>query len=46
MLDRESTISEKDLDLMPTTDDPEEVVKYINNYYAEKVRELGPNYEL
>ncbi len=46
MLEKEHNISEKDLDLMPITDDPEEVVRIINGYYAEKSTELGPNYEL
>jgi uncharacterized protein (TIGR00730 family) len=46
MLEKEKNINAVDLDLMPLTDDPEEVVKIINGFYAEKSSELGPNYEL
>jgi len=46
MLEREKNINAVDLDLMPLTDDPEEVVRIINGFYAEKSSELGPNYEL
>jgi hypothetical protein len=28
------------------TDDPDEVVQYINRFYAENVEELSPNFEL
>lgn len=46
MLEKEKNINAVDLDLMPLTDDPEEVVRIINGFYAEKSSELGPNYEL
>ena len=46
MLEEENNISPKDLDLMPIVDSPEEVIQIINDFYAERVRELGPNYEL
>lgn len=46
MLEKEKNINAVDFDLMPLTDDPEEVVKIINGFYAEKSSELGPNYEL
>ncbi len=45
MLEKENNISPKDLDLMPITDDIEEVVKIINDYYQNPER-LIPNYEL
>lgn len=47
MLEKEQNISPKDLELFPITDDPEEVVRYINDFYAgERSSELKPNYEL
>jgi uncharacterized protein (TIGR00730 family) len=47
MLKEYGNISEKDLDLLPITDDIEEVIKYINDFYAEDGgHELTPNYEL
>jgi uncharacterized protein (TIGR00730 family) len=46
MLEKEKNINPIDLELMPVTDDPEEVVRIINGFYAEKSSELGPNYEL
>ncbi len=45
MLEQENNISPKDLDLMPITDDIEEVVQIINDYYKNTDR-LKPNYEL
>ncbi|MBR9921394.1 MAG: TIGR00730 family Rossman fold protein [Bacteroidetes bacterium] len=45
MLGKENNISPGDLDLLPLTDDPEEVVKLINDFYDES-HELKPNYEL
>jgi uncharacterized protein (TIGR00730 family) len=40
-------IAEADLDLLRITDDPAEVVRYINDFYAEgKPNMLKPNYEL
>lgn len=47
MLEKENNISPKDLDLIPITDDPDEVVSIINDFYAgEKGGKLEPNYEL
>lgn len=47
MLDREKNIGPKDLDLIPVTDDPEVVVKIINDFYSEgEDHRLSPNYEL
>jgi uncharacterized protein (TIGR00730 family) len=46
MLEQYHNISPEDLDLMPITDEPEDVVRLINEFYAEQARELGPNYEL
>jgi uncharacterized protein (TIGR00730 family) len=45
MLEKENNISPKDLELLPTTDDPKEVIRIINDFYAE-THELKPNYEL
>lgn len=44
----ENNISEKDLDLLPITDDVEEVVKIINDFYSDQEggNKLEPNYEL
>jgi uncharacterized protein (TIGR00730 family) len=39
------TISPGDIDLMPITDDPHEVIHIINNFYDVE-HELKPNYEL
>ncbi len=47
MLGQEKNISASDLDLMPIIDDPEEVVKYISDFYSgEGEKKLKPNYEL
>lgn len=47
MLGEENNISEKDLDLIPMTDDIEEIVRIIDTYYAgEQSPNLKPNYEL
>jgi uncharacterized protein (TIGR00730 family) len=46
MLEKANNINPNDLDLMPIVDTPEEVIEIINKFYAERVRELGPNYEL
>ncbi len=45
MLEKENNIHEKDLDLFLLTDDIEEVIDYINDFYASK-NVLKPNYEL
>lgn len=47
MLGVENNIAEKDLDLIPITDDIEEVVDIINSFYSgEQSTNLKPNYEL
>lgn len=46
MLEKEHNISPADMDLIPITDSPEEVVRIINDFYERRVSELGPNYEL
>lgn len=46
MLEQENNISPPDLDLMPITDSPEEVVQIVNDFYSQKAGELSPNYEL
>jgi len=47
MLKQEKNISPQDLDLMPILDDPDEIVKYISDFYSgEGETELKPNYEL
>jgi len=45
MLDKHSTISPKDLDLMTLTDDIEEVIKEINGFYGKDTHTLKPNFE-
>ncbi len=45
MLGEENNINEKDLDLFLITDDTEETIKYINDFYA-TTNVLKPNYEL
>ena len=47
MLEQAQNISAKDLDLIPITDDPDEVLKIINDFYSDdKDSSLSPNYEL
>ena len=47
MLEKEHNIKASDLELMPVTDDPEEVVRYISEFYAgEHESRLRPNLEL
>lgn len=47
MLESEHNINPKDLDLIPITDDIEEVVRIINTFYTvERQGKLKPNYEL
>lgn len=46
MLEQEGNISPDDMDLIPITDDPEEVVRIINEFYAGHDDRLKPNYEL
>ena len=45
MLEKENNISPGDIDLIPMTDSPEEVVRMIRDFY-EKGNMLEPNYEL
>jgi hypothetical protein len=40
------TISPKDMDLIPVTDDIDEVIKIINDYYLDKQHLLQPNYNM
>ena len=44
MLNRFGNISEKDLDLFLLTDDQEEAITYINNFYDIQQHELMPNF--
>lgn len=47
MLGKANNISEKDLDLMPITDSPDEVLRLINDFYSEgQDSKLSPNFEL
>ncbi len=49
MAEEYHTVNADDLDLLPVTDDPEEVVRYINAFYSEgedSQGELVPNYNL
>jgi uncharacterized protein (TIGR00730 family) len=46
MLEKENNISREDLDLIPIMDDPDDVVKYINDFYADRDDLLSPNYNL
>jgi uncharacterized protein (TIGR00730 family) len=43
MLTAENNINKDDLLLMPILDDPDEIVTYINNFYAERDDLLSPN---
>ena len=46
MLHQEGNISADDMNLIPITDDPEEVVKIIHDFYSGHDEKLVPNYEL
>ncbi len=46
MLERENNINAADLDLIPIMDDPDEIVQYINDFYAQADEQLSPNYTL
>lgn len=46
LLDEFKTISPKDMDLIPITDDIEEVINVINEFYSDKQHILKPNYEM
>lgn len=46
MLEQEHNISPDDLNLIPITDDPEEVVKIIHDFYKDRSSEITPNYDM
>ena len=46
MLEKENNIHPDDLDLIPIMDDPDDVVNYINEFYADRDDLLSPNYNL
>lgn len=46
MLEKEHNISPKDLELLPIVEEPEEVIKIVNDFYTQKSGELLPNYQL
>ena len=47
MLEDHGNISPKDLDLLPITDDPQEVIDILQEFYeGEEHHELEPNYTL
>lgn len=47
MLEKANNISSEDMDLIPITDDPDEVVRMINDFYTgDDCGNLSPNYEL
>ena len=46
MLGVENNINARDLDLIPITDDPEEIAQIINEFYQDDNSSISPNYEL
>jgi uncharacterized protein (TIGR00730 family) len=46
MLNRHHNINEKDLDLFYLTDDPDDAVRYITEFYAAHKDNLAPNFDL
>jgi uncharacterized protein (TIGR00730 family) len=46
MMEKENNINKEDLNLLPILDEPDEVVTYINNFYADRDDLLSPNYTL
>lgn len=46
MLERENNINREDLNLLPILDEPDDIVEYINNFYADRDDLLSPNYTL
>ena len=46
LADEFKTISPEDMNLIPITDDIEEVITIINEFYADKQHILKPNYEM
>jgi len=45
-MEKESNINKEDLNLLPILDEPDDVVTYINNFYADRDDLLSPNYTL
>lgn len=46
MLEEHHNINPEDLDLFHITDDPEDVVRYINDFYVSDPKALAPNFDL
>lgn len=46
MCDRENNINKDDLLLLPILDEPDDIVAYINEFYADRGDLLSPNYTL
>ncbi len=46
MMESERNINPQDLELLPIVDEPEEVIRIIDAFYAQKEEGLGPNYNL
>lgn len=46
MLEKEHNVNAQDLNLFKITDDIDEVIKHINDFYLESRAELEPNYQL
>ncbi len=46
MLESEHNINEIDLELIPIVDEPEDVIRIIDEFYERQEKELGPNYNL
>lgn len=47
MLEKFGNVSSKDIDLLPMTDDPDEVLRIINDFYTnERDNQISPNLEL
>jgi uncharacterized protein (TIGR00730 family) len=46
MLKRHHNINEGDLELFHITDDPEDVVRVVNEFYARDIEKLSPNFDL
>ena len=46
VLEKEHNINREDLDLIPIMDEPDDVVQYINDFYADRDDLLSPNYNL
>jgi uncharacterized protein (TIGR00730 family) len=46
MMEKENNINKEDLNLLPILDEPDDVVTYINNFYADRDDLLSPNYTL